>query len=218
MTFFNIFSKKPAKENKKLKIIVDNREKNSLVAAELIKRDIEIEFQQLPIADYLVNGIAIERKTVSDFKSSIINKRIFGQIKNLQQYEKHLIILEGIMDEDVYGFGMHENAFRGFMLSLALEYKTHIIFTHNAEDTAKYLFVLANKKSPSIPATRPSRISATKPEQIQFILEGFPNIGPAKAKKLVEKFKSLRNIFNAKEEELQPILGKRTKDFKSLLE
>ena len=42
MTFFNIFSKKPIKEEKKT-IIVDHREKNSLIPSELIKRGFQIE-------------------------------------------------------------------------------------------------------------------------------------------------------------------------------
>ena len=66
-----------AKKLKTIKIIIDHREKNSLVSSELHKKGYEIEFQQLKVADYLVNDIAIERKTVSDFKSSIINKRMF---------------------------------------------------------------------------------------------------------------------------------------------
>jgi len=64
----NIFSKrKTKKEIKKPKIIIDYREKNSLVASELIKLGLEIEFKELKVADYIVKGVAIERKTISDF-------------------------------------------------------------------------------------------------------------------------------------------------------
>ena len=66
MTFFNIFSKEKikSKEQNSEKIIVDNREKNSLVPSELSKNNINFEFQQLPIADYIINDFAIERKTI----------------------------------------------------------------------------------------------------------------------------------------------------------
>ena len=65
---------------------------------------------------------------------------------------------------------------------------------------------------------RAKKLSLSKEEQIQFILEGFPNIGPAKAKKLIEKFKSIKNIISASEEELELILGKKAKEFKSLVD
>ncbi|MDP1728897.1 MAG: ERCC4 domain-containing protein [archaeon] len=217
MTFHNIFSKKPLKEKPKLKILIDNREKNSLVASYLAK-DFIIEFQQLPIGDYIVQEVAIERKTISDLKSSIINKRIFSQLQELKQFPKHLLLIEGISEEDIYSGTIHENALRGFLLSVALEYQVPIIFTKDSKDTASYLSVLAKKTKKPESSIRPSKIALTKEEQIQFILEGFPNIGPTKAKKLIEKFKSLKNIFNTSEEELKEILGVRAKEFKDLID
>lgn len=221
MAFFNIFSKskksKQIKETPKVKIIIDNREKNSFVASELVNLGFEIEFKQLPIADYLVNDVAIERKTISDFKSSIINKRIIKQLQELKQYPKNLLILEGIQEENIYEGIIHENAFRGFLLAVALEFQVPVIFTQNEQDTAKYLSVLAKKTPNKEFSIRPSKITLTKPERLQYILEGFPNIGPVTAKKLIKKFKSLKNIISASEEELKEILGKRTEDFTRLL-
>jgi ERCC4-type nuclease len=201
------------------KIIVDHREKNSLVVSELMKRGFEVEFKQLPVGDYLVRDVAIERKTISDLKSSIINKRIVQQLLELKQYPKHFLIVEGVLDENMYDGGIHENALRGFLLTVALEFQTPIIFTHNTQDTAKYISVLARKKEKTTEQSiRASKIFKTKEEQLQFILEGFPNVGPTKAKELLNKFSSLKNIFNADEKELEEVLGARTKEFKSLLE
>jgi ERCC4-type nuclease len=135
----------------------------------------------------------------------------------LKQYDKHFLILEGIIDEDVYSGGIHENAFRGFLLSVALEFNVPVIFTHNPEDTAKYIDVLARKKDKGNIGLRASKIFKTREERIQFILEGFPNIGPAKAKALISKFGSLKRIFNASEGELSEVLGKRAKEFFDLI-
>ena len=213
MTFFNIFSNRKIKEKEKTIIIVDNREKNSLVISELIKRNNIIEFAQLPVADYIINNTAIERKTINDFKSSIIDKRIFSQLNELKQYPNHLLILEGLENTELYKGQIHENAFRGFLLSVALNFKTPIIYSINEEDTAKYLSILANKKEKSEPSIRQSRTLMSKEKQIQFILEGFPNIGPVKAKALIEEFKILKNIANATKEELEKVLGKNAEEF-----
>lgn len=215
--FLNIFSSKKSTEEK-IKIQVDNREKNSLIPAYLEEQGFQIEWKQLPVADYLVKDTAVERKTVSDLKSSIINKRIISQLLELKQYPSHLLLVEGILDEDLYNSGIHENALRGFLLSVALEFRTPIIFAHDEKDTAKYLAVLAKKQTKSESGIRASKILLTKEEQVQFILEGFPNVGPQKAKQLIEKFHTLQNIFNTAEEELSTILGKRAKDFRNLLD
>ncbi len=221
MQILDIFSKKATrkkKDKKKEAIIVDIREKNSLVASNLISLGFEIEFKHLPVADYIVKGIAIERKTISDFKSSIINKRIISQLLELKQYPKHLLILEGILNEDIYVGIIHENAFRGFLLSVLLEHNVPVVFTQDEEDTAKYLSVLAKKQEKQEISIRASKIFLTHEEQIQFVLEGFPYIGPKTARKLLEKFGNLKNIVNASEEDLREILGKRASGFKKLID
>ncbi len=210
MTFFNIFSnKKPDAEKPKPKIIIDHREKNSLVASYLAQQGFNLEFQQLPVADYLVDDIAIERKTISDFKSSIINKRIMHQLLELKQHKKCLLIIEGISEEDIYEGIMHENAFRGFLLSIIMNYQVPIIYTQTPQDTARYLALLAKKSPKKDFSLRASKIVFSDEEQLQYILEGFPQIGPASAKKLLEHFHTIKEIVNAPEEELKKVIGKK---------
>lgn len=218
MPFLNIFSSKKSPEKKPLpKITIDHREKNSLVASELSKLSFPIEFKQLPVADYLVNSTAIERKTISDLKSSIINKRIFSQLLELKQYPKHFLIIEGEREELFDNSILHENAVRGFLLAVALEYQVPLLFSKNEKETALYISVLAKKPEKTSLALRPSKIFKSKKEQLQFILEGFPNIGPAKAKALIKKFSSLKEMLNAPVEQLQEVLGKRAEEFKKLV-
>ena len=211
MPFLNPFSKKktkPIKENPKIKIIVDNREKNSLVPSILIAKNFEIEFKQLLVADYLVHGTAIERKTISDLKSSIINKRIFQQMLEIKQYKKYFLIIEGNSGELYNNEIIHENAIRGFLLAISLDYQVPIILAKDEEDTANYLSLLA-KKSPKEASLRASKIFLTEKERLQFILEGFPNIGPVTARKLLDNFNSLKNIANASQEDLEKLIGKK---------
>lgn len=212
----NIFSSKKVIDEKP-RVIVDNRERNSLVISELMKRGFEVEWKQLPVADYLVNGVAVERKTVADLKSSIVNKRIVSQLAELKQYDRYFLLVEGIIAEDLYSGGIHENAFRGFLISVALDYKVPLIFTHDAIDTARYLWVLARRERKVESGLRASKIFLTPEERKQFILEGFPNIGAKKAKALLEKFGNLSKVFNASVKELEKFLGKRAKDFVALL-
>ncbi len=205
------------KENKK--IIIDYREKNSLVISELMSLGCKIEIKNLPVADFLINDVAIERKTVSDLISSMINKRLLKQLEELQQYKKRLLIIEGFDERELYSDsndknrGMNANAVRGLLLSILLKYEIPILFTKNYEDTAKFILVLSKKKEKET-SLRVNKKTLNKKERLQFILESFPGIGPKTAKKLLSHFKTLKNIFNASEEELKEIVGKKAEIFK----
>lgn len=226
MTFLNIFSKKQIiikKQEDKIKISIDYREKNCLIASELASMGFEIEFKELKVADYIIKGVAIERKTINDFISSMINKRLLKQLEELQQYPNRLLIIEGIEEQELYSNseinskqGINPNAIRGFLLSILLKYKVPIIFTKNYKDTAKFISVLGRKKEKEMSLNITKR-NLNKKERMQFILEGFPGIGPKTSKKLLKKFKTLRNIFSASEEELKEILGKKTESFKDII-
>lgn len=221
---FNIFSK-PKKvteecKQKKQKIIVDYRERNSLVASTLVEFGFEIEFRELKVADYLVNNVAIERKTVSDFISSMINHRLVKQLEELQQYENKLLMIEGIEEQELYSDdseGINANAIRGFLLSITIKHKIPVILTKNYEDTARYLSLLARKKEKES-SLNVTKKSLNKKERLQFVLEGFPGIGPKTAKKLLSYFHTIKNIANASLEQLTEIIGKKAEIFKLLEE
>ncbi len=142
----DIFSrKKPIikKEIPKEKIIIDYREKNCLIASELAKMGFDIEFKELKVADYIVNGVAVERKTNSDFINSMINRRLLKQMEEMQQYQERLLIVEGVEEQELYSDnrlnGINPNAIRGFLLSILLKHKIQIIFTKNYLDSAKFI-------------------------------------------------------------------------------
>ena len=256
----NIFSRKKLKikKSEKQKIIIDYREKNSLVASVLVSLGAEIEFKELKIGDYIVKDVVIERKTVFDFISSMKNKRLINQLESLQQYKKKILIIEGVDEQELYNdsedeervqfhrkelgtappqlkgrskkraseismfpkgktvgyfHGMHPNAIRGFLLSIILNYNVPIIFAKNSEDTAKFIFILSKKQSKEA-SLNVVKKTLDKKERMQFIVEGFSGIGPKTSKKLLKKFKTIKNIINSSQEELKEVVGKRAGIFK----
>ena len=202
-------------EKNKPHIIVDIHEKNSLVVSELVSLGADIEFKSLEVGDYIAQDVIIERKTASDFLSSMISKRLQNQLIGLKQHEKSILIIENF--DERYDTNINTNAIRGFIMSVLLNFKVPIIFTEDYQDTAHYLYILGKHKENQEISLRAKRHSLNKKQQLQFILEGFPGIGPSKAKKLIEKFKTIKNIINASEQDLQEILGKKTKDFVDLI-
>jgi len=209
--FYNIFNTKEDTKEEKPEIIIDIHEKNSLVPAYLSEKA-KTKFESLQIGDYLVGGTGIERKTWNDFISSMINKRIFTQLKEIQKYPNYLLIIE--KKESIENKNL-ENAARGLLLSLVKQIP--ILFSENEKETAQFILLLANKKQKPV-SLRPLKSVDTLEEQKQFILEGFPSVGQATAKKLLEKFHTIKNIINSNEQELKQILGKKYEKFKEVIE
>jgi len=259
--FLNIFPEKAQKIKKEKpvgKVLVDYREKNCLVPSALLKLGAEIEFMNLKVGDYLVNGFAIERKTISDFIFSMINGRLVKQIEELKQYEDKLLIIEGIENQELYNdeevrlssealkkvalpmdlkilrnslpqfeervrekqgvvSQVNSNSIRGFLISITLKHKIPVIYSKNSKDTAKFIFVLLKRKEKET-RLNVRKKTLNKKEQLQIIIEGFPGIGPKAAKKLLEKFKTIKNIINASQEELKEVIGKKAEIFKLIEE
>jgi DNA excision repair protein ERCC-4 len=200
----------------KKQIRIDFREKNSFVISELRSLNALCNVENLKVGDYIIEDLVIERKTYSDFLNSIINKRLIQQIESLKQYPQRLIIIEG-HEEEIKDRLFHKKAIRGFTLSLLLKHKIPLYFTKNSKETAELLVHLSEKKSNSNNPLRENKKASTKKEQIQYILEGFPGIGSSTAKKLMKRFKTLKNVFNASEEEIKKEIGKKSEIFLDLI-
>jgi ERCC4-type nuclease len=102
------------------KIIIDTREKNSLVPVYLIKEKIPYQKEKLEIGDYLISVLIIERKTLNDFLSSFYSKRLMNQLINLTKYPRKILILEGNindLDQDKI------KKIKGLILSISVSYQ-----------------------------------------------------------------------------------------------
>lgn len=82
--------------------------------------DLKIEREQLKTGDIVYKNIVFERKSASDFLSSITDKRLKEQSNRMQtDYEYAYVILEGNpYEKREYGSNIHENAVAGMACSL----------------------------------------------------------------------------------------------------
>ncbi|MBW9220157.1 RNA helicase, partial [Methanothermococcus sp. SCGC AD-155-N22] len=188
---------------KKPKIVIDHREKN---IGKLLFERAELEFKNLEFGDYILSDrVVVERKTSEDFENSIIDRRLFKQLKELKNYEKPILIIEGNRFER-----LEENAIKGAILSIVLDYHIPIIFTKDPEETADILLKLAEREQ--LKNKRPVEIRTGKRpmslrERQRFIVESFPDVGPVTAENLLLSFGTIENIVNAPEEELMKVEG-----------
>ncbi|ENN96478.1 Hef nuclease [Methanocaldococcus villosus KIN24-T80] len=194
---------KEEKEESKVKIIVDVREKTM---AKLLHDRADVELTTLEVGDYVLSDrVVVERKTAEDFVNSIIDKRLFNQLKDLKKVEKPILIIEGENFSRI-----HENALKGAILSIILDFGIPIIFTKDENDTADILIRIAEKEQ--IKEKRPVMIRHGKTamslkERQKFIVQSLPDVGGALAERLLKHFKTVEKVFTAKEEELLKVEG-----------
>ncbi len=198
-------------ESNPLLIYADTRETKSPVLKRLKDEGFQIKTEQLETGDYIISDkIAIERKTPKDLINSILDKRIFSQIKKLREnYPKPLLIIEG--EEDIYSIRkIHPNAIMGVLSKITLTYHVPIVYTKNAIETANLLKVILNQETSDKKEDYPIRIEKkafSTQEQQEFIIESLPGVGPMIAKSLLKRFKTIHNIINSTTEQLKEIEG-----------
>jgi len=193
-----------------VKIIADYREKGNRIIKEFLDLGIKIDLSQLACADYLLSSrVGVELKSVKDFVDSILDGRLLEQVKLMRNnFERPLIVIEG--EEDIFSQrNIHPNAIRGAIATITIDYGIPIIQTNNSQETAALMSIIAKREQEN--KDREARLHQKKPltmsEIQEYIVSSFPMVGPNLAKKLLEKFKTIKGIVNAEEDELKNVEG-----------
>ncbi|MEM2924226.1 MAG: DEAD/DEAH box helicase [Methanocellales archaeon] len=208
-----------ASEVKKVNIYVDMREMRSPVAKALEEMGAIVTLKTLEVGDYILSErVGVERKTVEDFLSSLIDRSqgrdLFTQMTELaKNFERPLLIIEG---EGLYtARRVNPNAVRGVLASISIDFGIPIISTANPEDTAALLYIIAKREqfdSNREITLHGKKTSLTLKEQQEYIVSAIPGVGLRAAKNLLRHFGSIEAIMTASVEELMKVekIGERT--------
>lgn len=195
--------------NNEVVIFADSREMKTIVALELMKYQCLVKPKMLQVGDYILSDrVCVERKTYDDFIYSIMDKRLFSQLKDLSDsFEKPILLIEGKRETSI---GMHENAIRGALASVAVDYGIPIIWTHDMSDTAAMLYWIAKREQ--IDEERSTSIRGKRSKMDlrdfqEFIVSGLPKVDRKTARKLLRNFGSVEKVFSATEEMLLEVEG-----------
>ncbi len=87
--------KEEDKSEPEVSVYADDRENK--VLKKLSRKEVDLKTKRLELADFLVSErTAVERKKAEDFVNSLIDKRLFEQIKELRnQFENPVLLVEG---------------------------------------------------------------------------------------------------------------------------
>ncbi|WP_048146523.1 DEAD/DEAH box helicase [Pyrococcus abyssi] len=196
-------------EREGVKVVVDSRELRSEVVKRLKTLGVKIEVKTLDVGDYIISDeVAIERKSANDFIQSIIDGRLFDQVKRLKDsYPRPVVIVEG----QLYGIrNVHPNAIRGAIASIVIDFGVPIIFSSNPEETANYIFFMARREQEERRRevrVRGEKKALTLAERQRLIVESLPHVSATLAKRLLKHFGSVERVFTASVPELMKVEG-----------
>lgn len=204
-----------------IRIVADEREKNSRVPNLLKLSGVFVDYKQLVVGDYIVSSeTVIERKTIYDLINSVYDGRIFIQCSNLiNHYAKPLIIIEGnLTDLDTREHFENDSKLiidkirvaYETLIKVALDFRIPILYTNSVFYTAELLVLLASNQFRSKndgPLLK--KIKKSNPFLLQqlYVLTSLPGIGSKLATRLLDKFHSPVNVLNASIAELARVPG-----------
>ena len=186
----------------RIPLIVDANEPED-IPDRLRELGVSIEVQKIAPGDYVLGPVGIERKTLTDFFNSLVRKRLFEQVQRLREaYPQPLLILEGDLTE--LSTFKHPQSFLGALLAMELKERVPILTTADKEQTALVLKVLWKSQDKGAPEYglrhKPKTLSLGQRQR--FLVEGLPSIGETLARNLLERFGTVRAVFDASAEEL----------------
>jgi len=192
-------------------ILIDDRERPSGIAEELKKLSgVLVRIEHLAVGDYDIDGaVLIERKTATDFAQSLMDGRLFGQAKQMANSPlRTAYILEG-SSADWLELGVSRESMQGALVTLMLIFDIPVFRSSDPAESARLIFYigsqLARLRDPDVPY-RLAKVKRKQSLQLR-VLQGLPGVGPDRAKKLLERFKTVRACFGATIAELMDVEG-----------
>ncbi len=190
-------------------IIVDQREMTSSVAEELIRSGFRVIAAPLGEGDYQIsNRVGIERKTTQDLSDSLIDGRLFDQAKRLsERFERPMILIEG--DDIFHKRNINKNALYGALASITLNFNIPLMFTRDPKETAEFMMVVHRKEEQKNDKKRSDHRnrSVTKDELGVRVISALPGVSIVIAKRIKDRFRTIRSLSNATLEELMEVEG-----------
>ncbi|RME77636.1 DEAD/DEAH box helicase [Candidatus Woesearchaeota archaeon] len=207
-----------------INIFADHREKGSTVIKELIREGVSCKVEHLHVGDFVLSKrVCVEYKTVKDFVDSLIDGRIFSQLKAMKEhYERPILVVEG--SQNIYAQrNIHPNAIRGLIATILVDFAIPLLQTKDHNETAAVLKQIAKREMDSGFKSQQVHTNKSKgslKQAQEYIVSALPNVGPTLAPTLLKKFGSVKAVFNASEDELKNIsrIGeKKAKEIQRLL-
>lgn len=196
-----------------VKIYADEREKVSGIPEILSSLGVTVIYKVLEVGDYVINeSLVIERKRVDDLVRSVFDGRFFEQVEKLSEMcDTPMLIIEGELSSIKY-LTTRWKSVEGALITAILRFRIIPYYTEDSRHTAEVIKHVAEKLSAEKSfKSYFKKVIKPRTDNIHewqlYVLQSLPGVGVKTARKLLEKFGSLRAVFNASQSELSVIEG-----------
>lgn len=165
----------------------------------------KIKRGHLPVGDVVYANLVGERKEIRDFTASVKDGRVFEQSQNMTlNYEFVYLLIEGSPNEVEADRDL--KAIYTTLADVELRYNIRHQWCKDLEFMAYYFLALCLKLMKRVkPKWHVIRITPKLEDEKESVLRGIKGIGRITARRALEKFRSLKNFFNASIEELKEL-------------
>ena len=211
-----------------MKLIIDSRENSTLarlIEVQANKMGIENEKRWLEVGDYVIGNVCFEAKSAVDFMQSIINKRIWTQIDNMDKwYDRNFVVIYGTIDEALANMkyitsfneslnpqqlrNVNKIKFKGAIGRLRLDYDINVIWRDKVEDVVDEIITIAKMAPIERKMINPSIPTRTATDDVRVdLLTTIKGVSETKAKALLKQHGCIMEIGDSNLNELTIVKG-----------
>ena len=209
-------------------LIIDSREKEGSKLVKLVESkakalNIQTEKKWLEIGDYVFDDVCFEAKSTTDFLGSVISKRLWTQIDNMDRhYKTNVVIIYGTIEEAIFNVKkyskakiqeparsiMLNNKFLGAIGRITLDTDVKAFWVPTEEEASLIITAICKMKPIQRDVIRPEVFKRVTTDDLRLdVLTSIKGVSIKKAKRLIKEYGSVMEIGEQTEEELQYLDG-----------
>jgi Fanconi anemia group M protein len=195
---------------------------------------IPTETKWLEIGDYVFDDVCFEAKSSTDFLGSVMNKRIWTQIDNMDRhYKTNIVIIYGSLDEAIYNVKRHtkskiqepartmmlNNKFLGAIGRITLDTDVKAFWVSSEEEAALIISAICKMKPIVRDVIRPEVFKRITTDDLRLdVLTSIKGVSYKKAKALIKEYGCIMEIGEQSVHELCHMDGIGEKTAKRILD
>tara|TARA_R110000824_G_scaffold164472_2_gene340732 strand:+ start:81 stop:770 length:690 start_codon:yes stop_codon:yes gene_type:complete len=207
-------------------LIIDSRENSKLSKLVMQKAKalkIPNEKKWIEIGDYVYDDVCFEAKSATDFLGSVMSKRLWTQLDNMDRhYKTNIVIIHGDMQEAIIGIIEHSpskiplgsrsimlnNKFLGAIGRITLDTDIKPFWVPTEEEAALVITAICKMKPIERDTIAPQIFKRLSTDDLRLdLLSSIKGVSIKKAKELITIYGSIMEIGECSAYELQAIEG-----------